>query len=63
LDLKLGDEDQPRPEQNLPDYGLAAEIVRLLSMFDSIHDGVVEHIEIRTGLPRRIVVRASELEH
>ena len=63
LDLKLDGDDPRRPERQLTDFVLSTEIVRLFSMLDAMHDGIIEHIEIRTGIPRRIIVKASELNH
>jgi hypothetical protein len=59
LDLKLDADCSPRPELNLQDFILSAELLRLFRQFDSIGDGVVEQIEIRAGLPRRALIRVS----
>ena len=63
MDLKLDGDEDPRPELNITDYVLCAEIVRLFSKLDAIRNGVIEHIEVRAGIPRRIVVRDSDLMH
>jgi hypothetical protein len=58
MDLKLDNEERPRPELALPDFALAQEVVRLFAKLDEIGNGTIKHIEIRAGLPRRIVVKA-----
>jgi hypothetical protein len=59
VDVKLDGEEYRRPEQDLPDFALAHEVVRLFSMLDEIGSGIIEHIEVRAGLPRRLIVRAQ----
>src|SRR3954463_15940913 len=54
LDVKLDSDDAPRPEQDLTDFALAAEVVRFFSRLDTISNGTVDQIEIRGGLPRRM---------
>ena len=61
VDLKLDGDESPRAEQHLEDYVLCAELVRLFGALDEIRDGVIEHVEVRAGIPRRIVVRSSVL--
>lgn len=58
LDVKLDSDNAPRQEQQLSDFELSKEIVRLFSKLDAIGDGVVEHLEVRAGIPRRIVFKA-----
>jgi hypothetical protein len=59
IDLKLDGDESPRPEQQLDDYVLRAELVRLFCKFDELRDGLIQRVEIRAGIPRRIVVRTS----
>src|SRR5579872_4399700 len=54
-DVKLDKDAGPRPELELNDYPLPAELIRLLRQFDAIGNGAVRQIEIPAGLPRRIV--------
>jgi hypothetical protein len=63
LDIKLDSDPVARPERDLDDFALCAEIVRLCSRLDNIRDGVIDQIEVRAGIPRRIVIKASELIH
>jgi hypothetical protein len=60
IDLKLDAEESQRAEQSLSDFTLGAEILRLFSKLDAIGDGVIEQIEIRAGLPRRMVFKAPK---
>jgi hypothetical protein len=55
LDVKLKDEDGPRPELTLPDFALPHEVRRLLERFDRIKDGKLAELEIRGGVPRRVI--------
>jgi hypothetical protein len=60
FDVKLDTDESPRPEQDLHDFILSAEIVRMFSKLDAIGNGTIEHVEVRGGVPRRIIVRASD---
>jgi hypothetical protein len=59
FDVKLDGDDDPRPEQDLSDFELSRQVVRLFAKLDAIREGVVDHLEVRAGLPRRIVFKAS----
>jgi hypothetical protein len=63
LDLKLNAEEELRAEQDLGDFVVPSEILRLLSRLDSIRDGNVEEIEVRAGVPRRMVFKAADPMH
>jgi hypothetical protein len=58
IDLKLDGHDGPRPEQNLSDFALSREVLWLLANLDAIRNGVVQQLEVRAGLPRRMVLKA-----
>jgi hypothetical protein len=60
LDLKLGDNDESRAEQDLGDFVVSKEIRGLFSTLDSIRNGVIEHVEVRAGVPRRMVFKAAD---
>lgn len=62
IELKLDSDEVPRPEQDLGDFVVSAEIRRLFSRLDTIRDGVVEHLEIRAGIPRRMVFKLNSVE-
>jgi len=63
LDLKLDGDDRPRPEHALSDFALCAEIVRLFAELEVIREGVIENVEVRAGVPRRIAIKISPLSH
>jgi hypothetical protein len=52
-------DEGPRPESELGDFAIRQEIVRLMDRLHDLGDGTVEHIEVRAGLPRRMVVEAK----
>jgi hypothetical protein len=62
LDLKLDAEEGPRHEQGLSDFVLCDEVRRLASRLDEIENGCIQRIEVRAGIPRRLVVEARALE-
>ena len=55
VDLKLDIEDGPRPKLALDDFELPSEWVKLFAKLDAIGDGVIDEVEIRAGLPRKII--------
>jgi hypothetical protein len=58
FDVKLDGDDGPRLEQNLSDFELRTEVVRLFAHMDSIRNAVVERLEVHDGIPRRMVTKA-----
>ena len=55
-DVKLDSEERPREEAADSDFLLCAEIVRLMTLLDKIHNGKISKLEVRAGLPRRILL-------
>ena len=55
VEKRLDLDDTPRPEAELADFVLCGGVRRLLEQLDDIRDGVIESIEVRAGVPRRIV--------
>jgi hypothetical protein len=55
-DLKLDSDDGPRPELALADFIVGNEIVRLMGHLDEMKLGNIRRVEVRGGLPRRIVL-------
>jgi hypothetical protein len=55
-EVRLDIEETPRPEGGLPDFILSSEILRLMRQLDQLKDGRVEKIEVRGGVPRRLVL-------
>lgn len=57
IDFKLEGTDSPRPEVALADFALREEAIRLIDRLDQMCNGVIERLEIRSGIPRRVVIR------
>jgi hypothetical protein len=55
-EVRLDIEESPRPEGELPDFQLSSEIQRLMCQLDQLKDGRVEKIEVRAGVPRRLIL-------
>jgi hypothetical protein len=55
LDTKLDKDEIPRPELSLSDFTLSAEVVRLMSRLDDVKNGTIRHLEVRAGIPRRLI--------
>jgi hypothetical protein len=55
-DIKLDSSEGPRPEVTLADFVLSDEVLRLMSQLDDIQHGTVRRIEVRGGIPRRILL-------
>ena len=55
-EIKLDIEEAPRPENELSDFKLSAQIQRLMRRLDQLRDGRIERIEVREGIPRRLVL-------
>jgi len=62
LELKLDGEDRPRPEAGTGRFLLRTQVGRFLTQLAQLQDGTVECIEIRHGLPFRMVVEAMPTE-
>ncbi|QEL17634.1 hypothetical protein [Limnoglobus roseus] len=55
-EIKLGGDNTCRRERALGHFLLKAQLVELFDLFDRIGDGVVELIEIKNGLPFRMLI-------
>ena len=55
VDVKLDKDEGPRPEVELRDFELCGELLRLMSRIDGIKDGKLARLEIRGGVPRRVI--------
>lgn len=53
---KFGGENGPRPELATSDFLLKQQVVELFAFFDELRDGVIDVLEIRHGLPFRVIV-------
>jgi hypothetical protein len=56
MEIKLDAANEPRPEMSLPDFALRSEVSRLMEQFGQMGDGSIERIDIRHGVPRRVVI-------
>jgi hypothetical protein len=59
VDVKLDQDENPRAEVNMPDFELCREVQRLLDQLKQIENGEIERIEIRAGIPRRLVFQPN----
>jgi hypothetical protein len=55
VDIKLDSEQHPRQEADQFDFLLSAEVVRLMTLLDELKNGTISRLEVRAGIPRRIV--------
>ncbi len=55
-EIKFGGDNAPRPEADLTDFQLKAQIIDLFRHFDRIRDGVVRLLEVKHGLPFKMTV-------
>jgi hypothetical protein len=62
VDAKLDKEEVPRPELDLADFALSAEVLRLMSRLDELKSGTIQRLEVRAGIPRRLVFELRLLE-
>jgi len=56
LDIKLDSEERPRDEFASADFLLGAELVRMMALLDQIQNGKISKLEVRAGVPRRILL-------
>jgi hypothetical protein len=56
VDLKLDGNTETRQEADLLDFELRDEVRKLIAHLDEIRNGRIERIEIRSGIPRRIII-------
>lgn len=61
-DIKLGGDGGERPELELSDFALRAEVRRLLQCLDEVGTGRVQRIDIVAGIPRRILIESPLAE-
>jgi hypothetical protein len=55
-DIKLGGENGPRPELGHLDFALKSQVVELLEYFTELENCRIEVLEVKSGLPFRLVV-------
>jgi hypothetical protein len=62
IDAKLDREEVPRPELDLADFELRAEVGRLMSRLDELKNGTIQRLEVHAGIPRRLVFESRLME-
>jgi hypothetical protein len=55
-EVKFGGDNGPRPELATDDFRLKAQVVDLFRELDRLADGTVEALEVKHGLPFRLLV-------
>ncbi|MCX7428990.1 MAG: hypothetical protein NTW96_25610 [Planctomycetia bacterium] len=55
-EIKFGGENGPRPELGSPDFLLKSQVVELLAFLDEFQNGTVDVLEVKHGLPFRVIV-------
>ena len=55
-DVKLDAAEGERQESELPDFALRDEVRRLMVSLDKLKNGRIERIEVRHGLPQRLII-------
>ena len=58
-ELKFGGDNQPRPELVHGDFRLKSQVQELLREMAELGTGVIELIEVKHGLPFRMLLTAS----
>jgi hypothetical protein len=56
VDVKLDAEKGERQEAALADFALRDEVRRLMEHLDELKTGKIERIEVRSGIPRRVIM-------
>ena len=62
VELKLDANDGPRPESRLDRFPLRSQVARFFTQIARLNDGTVELVEVRHGLPFRMVIEAMPAE-
>ena len=62
IELKLDATDGPRPESGLDRFPLRNQVERFFTQIARLNEGTVEVIEVRHGLPFRMVIEAMPAE-
>ena len=62
VELKLDVKDGPRTESRLERFPLREQVARFFTQIAQLNEGTVEVIEVRHGLPFRMVIEATPAE-
>jgi hypothetical protein len=55
-EIKFGGENGPRPELSNGDFHLKSQVIELFQHLDQLGDGTIEAIEVKHGLPFRMIL-------
>lgn len=55
-EIKFGGENGPRPQKSSDDFELKAQVVELLQHLERIGNAIIDTIEVKHGLPFRLIV-------
>ena len=58
-DVKFGAENGPRPESDLNDFVIKAQVRDLFAQFDVMGNGTIRCLEVKHGLPFRMQVEEA----
>src|SRR5262245_21350499 len=58
-EITFGGENGPRPEFNAGNFLLKSQVVELLKQLDQLGDGTVEVLEVKHGLPFRMIIEEA----
>jgi hypothetical protein len=58
-DIKIGGENGPRPELAIEDFALRSSVIELFDHLSRIGDGTLESIEVKYGVPFKLVVEQA----
>jgi hypothetical protein len=59
IELKLDVDETGRPEVDLNDFELRDEVCRLMARLDELKNTTIERLEVRAGIPRRVIFKSS----
>ena len=62
FEVKLNSDMVSRAEIGLPDFVLPAEVCRLMERLDYLKTASIERVEVRDGVPRRVIFKAPLTE-
>jgi hypothetical protein len=62
VDDRLDSDPVPRPEVEMTDFALREEICRLMARLDELRNVTIVRIEVRAGIPRRVVFQSQFAE-
>ena len=58
FEIRFGSKNGPRRELGIKDFVLKAQVIELFDYLTRLGNGIVERLEIRYGIPFRLVHRA-----